>query len=247
MLASGAQAQLPDVVAEANQLYEAGRFAEAAAAYEKAQRAGFNGADVLYNLGTSYARAHQLGRALAAYQAALRLAPRDPDLRHNYEQVSALRTDLPPAPVSFFSVWADGVLSSLTRNELAACALALWWVCGGLAVAALRSWGHRRRVQVALGGAALLWLMATAATVTLQVRQWSHAPAFIAGQETVLRSGPGEMFERVGTLTDGAQVQVVGRRGMWLELVVGEGRHAWAPRDQVATLDPTAATSTLSE
>lgn len=238
VLVGAARAQTPDVLAEASRLYDAGRFPEAAAAYEKARQAGLDGADVLYNLGNSYARAHQLGRALAAYRAALRVAPRDRDLRHNDEQVCAQRTDVPPTPVSFLSAWVGALLDGVTRNELASCALALWWVLCGLAVAALRGWGRRRRVQAALCGVALLWVLATAATVASQVRHWSHPPAFIAAEGTVLRSGPGDLFETAGSLGDGAQVEVVGRSGLWLELVVGEGRHAWAPRDKVATVDP---------
>jgi tetratricopeptide (TPR) repeat protein len=226
-------------LSEANSLYDAGRFAEAAASYERARASGLDGADVLYNLGNSYACAHQLGRALAAYRAALRIAPRDRDVRHNLEQVSAQRADLPPTPVSFFSAWADGLLDRVTRNELVTTALLLWWACCALGMAALRGWGRRRRVLAALGAVCVLWALATAATVAAQVRGWGNPPAFIAAEGAQLRSGPGERFEASGTLSDGAQVQIVGRSGMWLELVVGEGRHAWVVRDQVATLDPT--------
>src|SRR5689334_21968587 len=54
----------------ANKLYEQGKFTEAASAYEKMVQTGQASAAVYYNLGNAFFKAGQIGRAIAAYNAA---------------------------------------------------------------------------------------------------------------------------------------------------------------------------------
>ena len=64
----------------ANQLYDAGKFTEAAAAYEKIEP---KTAHVYYNLGNAWFRQNKLGLAVLNYARARQLAPRDPDILAN--------------------------------------------------------------------------------------------------------------------------------------------------------------------
>src|SRR5882724_4891553 len=64
----------------ANQLYDSGKFAEAAAAYEKIEP---KTAYVYYNLGNAWFRQGKLGLAILNYERARRLTPRDPDILAN--------------------------------------------------------------------------------------------------------------------------------------------------------------------
>ena len=64
----------------ANALYDAGKFAEAAAAYEKIEP---KTAHVFYNLGNALFREDKLGSAILNYERARQLAPRDPDILAN--------------------------------------------------------------------------------------------------------------------------------------------------------------------
>src|ERR1700690_263593 len=64
----------------ANQLYDASKFAEAAATYEKIEP---KTAHVYYNLGNAWFRQNKLGLAILNYARANRLAPRDPDILAN--------------------------------------------------------------------------------------------------------------------------------------------------------------------
>jgi Ca-activated chloride channel family protein len=56
----------------------------------------FLDADSLYNRGNALARSGQLAEALAAYDAALKRAPQDPDIRHNRELVARALKHKPP-------------------------------------------------------------------------------------------------------------------------------------------------------
>lgn len=68
---------------KANQAYREGNFQEAIKGYVKLIRSGQGGGQIHYNLGNTYFRANQLGRAILEYERALLLMPRDPDLNFN--------------------------------------------------------------------------------------------------------------------------------------------------------------------
>src|SRR5262245_10878323 len=70
---------------QANRLYEQGKFAEAAAAYEQLIHSGHRSAALFYNLGNAWFKAGQQGRAIAAYRQAEKWNPRDPNLNFNLQ------------------------------------------------------------------------------------------------------------------------------------------------------------------
>ncbi|MCZ7672749.1 MAG: tetratricopeptide repeat protein [Chloroflexi bacterium] len=65
----------------ANSLYENGRFAEAAQAYEQLVKRSVHDSAVYYNLGNAYFRQDDIGRAIFNYQRAAQLAPATPTSR----------------------------------------------------------------------------------------------------------------------------------------------------------------------
>src|SRR5437867_3328477 len=82
----GASACAADAIAifdQANRMYEQGKFAEAAAAYQQVISLGHTSSTIYYNLGNAWFKAGQIGRSIVAYRRAEDLAPRDPNIRFN--------------------------------------------------------------------------------------------------------------------------------------------------------------------
>ena len=102
----------------ANQLYDAGKFAEAAAAYEKIEP---KTAHVYYNLGNAWFRQGKLGLAVLNYERARRLAPRDPDILANLkfaqQRLGVDEVNTPPRAVQRF---LRSVIESRTSTEWSA-------------------------------------------------------------------------------------------------------------------------------
>src|SRR5258708_6882523 len=69
----------------ANKLYEQGKFADAAAGYEKLLQSGQVSEAIYFNWGNALFKSGQIGRAIAAYEQAERIAPRAPDVRANLQ------------------------------------------------------------------------------------------------------------------------------------------------------------------
>src|SRR6266446_10846926 len=95
---------------QANRLYEQGKFAEAATAYENLVPSAPASAAVYFNLGNAWYKAGQSGRAIAAYRQAEKLAPRDPNLRFNLNFVRKKVSGSDSIPAEGWRYW----LSTLT-------------------------------------------------------------------------------------------------------------------------------------
>lgn len=194
-------------------LYDAGRYDEAAAAFER------EGAH--YNAGNAHFRAGRHGRAVAAYSRAWARSPRDPDVRHNL--AFALRRageELVPEGVPPLLFHAFHAVSA---REAAGLFWLAWW-------AALVLGALRRRPA---------W---TAAAVCLLFGAWWAAlewtapdqPGVIVAPTAEVRSGPGDRFPVSFTVPEGRRVEALERSGEWLEIgVLKEGAKGWTRASNV--------------
>ncbi|HSA31118.1 MAG TPA: tetratricopeptide repeat protein, partial [Candidatus Omnitrophota bacterium] len=72
------------VFAKANTEYQQGRYEEAGGLYEQILESGQESGALYYNLGNSYFKKGQIGKAILNYERALDFFPRDADLQANY-------------------------------------------------------------------------------------------------------------------------------------------------------------------
>ena len=216
----------------ANKLYEQGKFAEAASAYEKMVRSGPVSEPVYFNLGNSLFKSGHAGRAIAAYRQAGELEPRDPDLRANLQFVrdQVQGPTLPP------NAWLRR-LEKLTANEwtlLASSGLSVWLLLltasqlrPGLKPA-LRSWTF-------FSAAAAAILCVCLGTVLSAER--GHV-AIVIVHDAVVRNGPLEESPTVFTVHDGAELAVLDRKDLWLQVSAGDRRSGWVEKGSVMIATP---------
>src|SRR5882724_867099 len=110
-----------DDLKTANQLYDARKFTEAAAAYEKIEP---KTAHVYYNLGNAWFRQDKPGLAILNYAQARRLAPRDPDILANLKFAQQrLGVDDVNTPPRAMERLLHSVIESYTASEWSAAEL----------------------------------------------------------------------------------------------------------------------------
>jgi cytochrome c-type biogenesis protein CcmH/NrfG len=85
-----------DAIAAANALYDDGNYAAAARVYEQLVAQNVQDSRLFYNLGNIYLRQGDLGHAILNYQRAIRLAPRDADIKANLELARSQAVDIFP-------------------------------------------------------------------------------------------------------------------------------------------------------
>lgn len=238
-LTDGAQAQpMPApgadparLLAEGNQAYTEGDVDTALDRYREALELGAADADLYFNLGNTYARRGELGRAVVSYLRAERLDPRDGDIDRNLAWVRSHIQDLEldSGELPLFIGEFVALVHWFTLDEWSwLLVLLVWLAAGGVA------WGwyredfgtHLRRSLLAL--AAVL-------VVVLGITGWRYHDEEVARQAVIVvpseqvRSGPADTFPVLFELHDGLTLRVEEERSGWVRIGLGGDWVGWIP------------------
>ncbi len=223
-----ARAEVAPTFEGANKLYEEGKFADAAAAYDKLALSGQTSAALYFNMGNAYFKAGQLGRAIAAYRQAEQITPRDPDVRANL-----LFARKQPAGASLQPTSLQQWLGRLSLNEWTVLTAAVVWILF-LLLAAGQWWPSARsslRNFVILAGFAAVVLIACLGADYYETRM--NRTAIVIVRDAIVRLGPLTESQEAFTAHDGAELRVLDQKDEWLAVSAGPGRFGWIRRDQV--------------
>ena len=226
--ATVAQSQTPLSFEAANKLYDEGKFPDAASAYEKLISSGKISATLYFNLGNAYFKSSQIGRAVAAYHQAERLAPRDPDIRANlrfaHNQVQG--PTAAPNPI-------EGWVRRLTLNEWTILTSAAVWVFFGLLIGTQvrPDLGRVFRPYVALS--ALAAVLFAVALVYCLYEQERVKMAIVTVADALVRQRPLDGSPNAFTVHDGAEMRILDRRDNWLQVSPDSSRIGWIPIENV--------------
>ena len=200
------------------QLYHAGRFAEAAHAFEQAVRADSTDVNAWINLGNAYYRKGDHGHAVWAWSRAGRLAPRDPAVSQNLQAAGAVEVLRTRPPLSVRPV------------EWYLLAAILWWAAGAFAVVAIR---RKKRDP-------WYWSIAIAALAAFLlftgVRASRERFAVAVDDDTVLYGDPTVHSPVVRHVPGGSGLDVLEDRGEWLRVRTITQTEGWVEGDAIGRL-----------
>jgi tetratricopeptide (TPR) repeat protein len=215
---------------EANSAYAATNYSQAAMLYEKALHLGAKAGGVYYNWGNALYRCGRLGRAIAAYQRAHQLLPRDSDIVANLATARAQTQDRiqlaePPAVVRsflflYYSFSADELLWAI------AFLLALLFTL--LSIAAFVPRPALRTAAIAV--MTLTCVIAVAALARLTAMHRQHH-AVICADNVAAHAGAADSYAELFALNDGAEVTLLDRNADWLKISVNASRLDGADAD----------------
>ncbi len=220
----------------ANQNYEAGDYAEAAAIYEAIIESGLHNSTVYYNLGNAYFKQGELGRAILNYRRAQRLAPRDADVAANLAVARTQTLDQLAAPTE--GTWSNLVKlvdEWLTLREGALLALVLWVFIGGVAVVAILKPSIRRWCAITAGVLAVFLVIGLLSIANRYYTDQTYPPAVIVAQQVDVTSGPGGSGQYLVefTLHAGAEVSVLESRPGWQRITLPGDLQGWVPDEAI--------------
>lgn len=215
--------------ADAARAYADEDFARAADLYQDALDQGLDNAVVHYNLGNARFKEGELGRAIASYLRAERIAPRDGAIRTNLQRARAQVKDLelsggPLPPVLRPFQW---IYRRMSANEWLQVALVLWILLAGLRI--LAHWrplprGRLRPATAVLVGASLLGFLIGG----VRYRQdFLVDRAVVVSEEVEVRSGPGSGYNLAFRVHEGLAVRVAEDRGDWVRIDLGGELVGW--------------------
>ena len=227
-----AAADLESGFGQANKLYEEGRYPEAAAAYDQLLQGGIGSVALYYNRGNALLKMGQLGRAIASYRLAQRLAPRDPEVRSNLQFARTQARGGSPYAADRWERW----LSLLSLNEWALLgAASLWSLFGGLALLQARpQFGAKLRGWLLADGA--LAVLLGFCLLSAYRNDDLDSLAIIVAGEAEVRNGPLDESQPAYRVRDGVELTILDRKDGWLEVVDSAQRQGWVRQDQVLVM-----------
>lgn len=214
LLAATATAAQASPAVAADSLYNKEEFRAAAEMYGRSIDEEGPSADTYYNLGNAYYRTGQPGRAVVAYERALRLYPTHEDARTNLAFVNSRIEDRPEDDSSFLSNLQHGIASSMTANAWAWTALALFAMLLGAAALYIFASGVGARKCGFFGGILLcvVFVYSLVTALGAAARARSHSEAVVIVPTTYLSSTPrpsSTSSEKLVAIHEGTKVEIV--------------------------------------
>lgn len=219
---AAAQQELALNFAKANLLYRDGQYSQAIVAYEQIIADGTESGAIFYNLGNSYFKNKQLGKALVNYARAQRLLPRDSDLAANVKFATAAVAGRVESTVSLVDKILAGHVRFYTVNEMVLILSILIGLLGLVHLSGLHwNWPARRIVIVILG--IFLGFFA----IGLGVKMNSEKAASIVIHSTSARFEPSEKATVYFELSEGQGVRIQASEGDWLKIQRPDRKMGW--------------------
>ena len=220
----------------ANALYDAGKFAEAAAAYEKIEP---KTAHVYYNLGNAQFRQHKLGLAILNYERARRLSPRDPDILANLkfaeQRAGAEDVNMPPRAVQRLM---HSVVESQTLREWSAYELAGVWLTALLVGACIYFPRMRAGFLIVAVACFLAFGVSTSALCYRWLGDRTAPEGIVITTDAEARFAPLPESTVHFKLAEGTKVAIREDRSQWLFVERADGQQGWVQTDAIERIVP---------
>lgn len=210
---------------QANQLYEKAKYPEAAALYQKLSDEGFVSPALFYNLGCASFKEGNIGKAILNFERALRLSPRDRDVRDNLLLARSRLKDEAPQGGGLI----ERLFTFLNLNELTLLTSGLYFLFMIVLLLFLA-----RRSEGWLWSSAALGVFLLITGVWLGARIYSERavrPGVVTAGSVEVRNGPGTDYSTAFVLHEGTKVQILSRQKDWLEIGAFGKMKGWLPEN----------------
>lgn len=238
--ALNAAAQTPQqLMQRGNDAYAKGDFVAAAQAYNAVLDAGYESADLYYNLGNVYYRQEEYGLSILNYERALRLKPNFRDAKQNLDLADSKTEDqIAALPEIFLAQWAHSVVAWFSPTGWRICTLILLTLLGTAVVIFLLSRDYAWRKGSLIGGIVTLvfLLLCIACTISASVRYNRHNQAIVTAPMAVVKSSPEENSIDKLVLHEGTKVNIEETLGEWHKIQIADGNNGWLQTDEVTII-----------
>jgi len=216
---------------QANQLYEEGKYQQAATLYQKIEVAGETSTKLQYNMGNAYFKANDIAQAMLHYERALQLSPKDPDIQHNIDFAhKSILFKAETYPLIFYKRWLKNLANTFSSTIWLLLATLLAWLAFYLAYRFLYSPNRDQRKRFFfLGGFATfisLLCIVFAFTKYSWENQRNYAIIF-AKDPLQIKTGPSEDSQTQFKLSAGNKVKIADELDDWTKILLEDDKAGW--------------------
>lgn len=220
---------------KANAAYRGGDWPAAQKLYESLLAQGMKDASVYYDLGNVYFKQNRIGPAILNYELALRLSPRDRDIRANLNYVRGLLEYRIQDNRNWYLKAFESVLGYFTFEEIGVVGLGLglaFWISWLVLLLMHRDsiWGWKQKTLMVVVLTVLsLWLFKGIGSRAI------HEAVVLKPQASV-RYGPSYKDQVAFKLGEGMKVFVKKSAGEWSRVVLVNGETGWMAQEDIGVI-----------
>ena len=217
---------------EANSYYSEGKYDKAIDGYEWILAQGVESGNIYYNLGNSYFKKGELGRAVLNYEKAKRFIPRDSDLKSNYEYAQSLvKTTVPVEKKVWLVRLIDRIFGLFTVDGLTVL-LSIIYILFLTVIVAGACIRRVRRYRIVLTAVLLLIFVPAFLTLKKKVSVVGRE-AVVTVERTDAKFEPFDKATAHFTLYEGMKVNVLSESGLWEKIKRPDGKIGWVKKDKI--------------
>lgn len=224
---------------KAEAAYDAKQYAKAVDLYEDLIKEGYSSYQLYFNLGNSYYKNDQLGRAIHAYEIARKLEPNEEDIKINLGIANSKTVDKIDTKENFFiTAVKSNILSSFTTSAWAWFSILSFFVaCGAFFVYYIVQQKLIKRIAFATSFAALFLFLLTYFLGGSALRSKSENKfAIILVKEVKIMNEPTVSATTKFRLHEGTKVRVVENNGSWLLIKLENGNEGWLKAEDLGVI-----------
>ncbi len=208
--------------------YRDGRYEEAIRKYEEILQNGRESGALYYNLGNSYFKEGNLGRAVLNYERARRLIPRDSDLNFNYRYaISQSGQNIAEGTMSFLEGLIDHYIQFYTRAEMLGIIMFLSLLIGLAHLLSLYLKWSVRLPKGIIGVLTAIWILYGFGFI---IKIQAERNLAVVVEKTEGRFEPREDATVHFSLNEGAKIKILKIEGGWSKIKRPDGKIAWIPQ-----------------
>lgn len=228
-----------DLLEKAEKAYDSKKYKEAIESYEKLVNDGYKSYQLYFNLGNSYYRNNELGKAIYYYELARKVEPDDEDVRINLGIAAAKTIDKIDSKENFFiAAVKTNLLSSFTTNAWA------WLSISALAIACIlffifvnSSILIIKRISFLFSSVLLIGFLVTYFLGYSALKsKVENKFAIITSKEVKIMNEPTATANSKFTLHEGTKIRVVENNGSWLLIKLDNGNEGWLKTSDVGII-----------
>ena len=202
------------------------QFIAVATGYDALKTTDSVSVSIIFNQANAWLKAEELGRAIAGYRQALRLAPRDESIRRNLNLAiqKAGHQSQQPTIMDYAFFWKDRLTIS---------SLAMLITIAIIAAGALFVLNHRSRFSVSVFRFLVVGSLTLFVSFIVKINEEEHTlHGSVVANSTDAKKGPAASYESAFSkpLTDGLEFCVVNQQQDWIEVDVSGIGLGWIPK-----------------
>ena len=220
------------IFAQANALYESKDYEGALREYQNILNSGLKSGNLYYDIGNTYMKKGDLGKAILNYTRALRYIPNDSDVLANLRHAKArMKQQAPVEKRNFIFRWLDRKVQPLTLNQILLIISFFYFLLIGYIILT-RIFGKYANFSTFILAFICLGIILLVFPYTYRIKNLKEGAVAITPIGDV-KYEPKESAPSNFTVYAGMKVYLLRTQGSWQKIKLTDGRIGWVPKGTV--------------